>query len=223
MIQEFLERLGGMESVLRQIIRVGLVASVNDAAGTCRVTLPDADGMQTYDLRVVQRKTHRDKQSILPDVGEHVLCLFLPYGQEQGFVLGAFYSATDLPPVNTRNKAHWTFEDGTVLEYDRKLHKLTASVQGTVEITSTGDITATSGTLVQLEAPEVTVKAGQINYLGPMTAGSAGAPNAWQLNGPMEHNAGDYINPGNDVVASGISLVNHVHVCPNCGETGGPK
>ena len=223
MVQEFLERLGGLEALVRQLVRVGTVASVNDTAGTCRVTLPDADNMQTYDLRVIQRKTHKDKNSVLPDVGEHVLCLFLPYGQEQGFVLGAFYSATDLPPVGTRDKAHWTFADGTVLEYDRKLHKLSGKVQGSVELTATGDISATSETSVHLQAPEITVQGGQINYLGPMTAGSADAPNTWQLNGPMEHKAGDYTNPQNDVVASGISLVNHTHTCPTCGETGKPK
>lgn len=216
-------RLDSMESLLRQLVRVGKVASVNDAAATCRVILPDADGMQTYDLLVTQRKTHRDKSYTLPDVGEHVLCLFLPYGTAQGFVLGSLYSLAEMPPVASRNKLHWTMQDGTVIEYDRAAHKLTASVQGSVDVTATGDINATSGTLVHLEAPVVNIKAGQINYLGPMTAGSAIAPNAWQLNGPMEHCEGDYTNPQHDVVASGISLVHHTHLCPSCGETGAPK
>jgi phage baseplate assembly protein gpV len=46
--------------------------------------------------------------------------------------------------VNCQDKRHVTFADGTWLEYDRAEHKLTANVQGDIDITATGNVTVTA-------------------------------------------------------------------------------
>ena len=131
----------GLAEALKQCIRVGVVTSTDPGAATVRCKCVDADGLITYPLRVLNHKTLDDKAYWMPDVGEHVLCLFLPYGNEQGFVLGAFYSEADTPPVSDQDKRHVAYEDGTWWEYDRKNHVFTAHVAGDIFIEATGHVT----------------------------------------------------------------------------------
>lgn len=119
-----------IQDALAQAIRVGEVVSTDPASATVRVKIHDADGLVTYPLRVLQHKTLHDQQYWMPDVNEHVMCLFLPYGAEQGFVLGAFYSAADTPPVSSQDKDHTVYKDGTWHEYDRDEHKLHGEIKG---------------------------------------------------------------------------------------------
>ena len=126
-----------------QLVRVGTVTSVDPATATVRVEVADQDGLISHALPVIQRKTLKDKDFWLPDVGEHVACLFLPYGQEQGVCLGAIYSQADTPPerCDSVDKRHVTFPDGTWFEYDRAAHRLHVHVEGDIHIEATGNVT----------------------------------------------------------------------------------
>jgi len=154
--------------VIQEIVRVGVVTGVNPERGTVRVHLVDVDDQVSYELPVIYRKTNRDKEYWMPDVGEHVVCIFSGQGLEQGFVLGAIYSSADLVPVSSKDKCHITFEDGTVIEYDRAAHKLTADIKGDVELKATGrcdvncqsQIYLKSATNVTIEAPSLSMKGG---------------------------------------------------------------
>ncbi|WP_051183068.1 phage baseplate assembly protein V [Desulfocurvibacter africanus] len=133
MLKDIERRIRSLEARLNQSVQVGEVTSVDAARGTAQVRLAtpgNADGLITHDLPVLVRKTHADKDYAMPDVGEQVLCVFLPMGLETGFVLGSFYSSRDTVPVASADKWHVTFSDGTSLEYDRKEHTLTGSVLG---------------------------------------------------------------------------------------------
>ena len=152
-----------VRSVMESTIRVGVVSSTNPGSGTVRVELPDDDSLVSFDLRVLVRKTHRDQDYWMPDVGDQVLCLFLPFGLEQGFVLGAFYSRPDAVPVSSQDKRHVLFEDGTWLEYDRKSHILSGHIKGSVNALTVdldailevkGNVQATVGKSVTLEVKE---------------------------------------------------------------------
>jgi len=123
------------------MIRVGEVVAVDEKNCRVRVRLKDCDGMVSYWLPVVVPKSKDDKFYFLPDVGELVLCAFLDYGVEQGFVLGAIYNKKDLPPVSSRDKLHIKFKDGTFLEYDRNSHKLKIHCKGDIEIIAEGNVT----------------------------------------------------------------------------------
>lgn len=103
-LADLLRRVDELERQLASIVRVGRVSSASAAAGTARVTFDDDDapdgGIVTHDLPVLQQRTKgsRDYHVLQPD--EQVLCLFLPAGGEQGFVLGCHYSDADAPPLD---------------------------------------------------------------------------------------------------------------------------
>jgi phage baseplate assembly protein V len=132
-----------MDTVLKNLVRVGRVSSINSANATVRVVFEDRENMVSYDLPVIVRQSMSNKEYWMPDVGEQVLCLFLPNGNAQGFCLGSFYSDEDQPPVDDPNKWHVRFEDGTSIEYDRDSHTLTADVKGAVNIIATEGVTIT--------------------------------------------------------------------------------
>lgn len=123
----------------KSIIRVGRVSSVNPVTATARVVF-EAQGVVSYDLPVLQRQTLRNKDYYLPDVGEHVVCIFLPTGNAEGFILGAIYSDEDQPPVSSQDKRGVQFEDGTTVEYDRATHTLAIKAVGPVNIVATGNV-----------------------------------------------------------------------------------
>ncbi len=136
MFAEILERLANLEASHSRIIRAGEVVGIDEQRGTVRVQFNDADNVISYNLPVLFPKTHADKCIHMPDLGEHVACIFLPNGQEQGFVIGAFYSKADKVPVASRDKRHIRFRDGSWFEYDRAAHKLSGHVvDGDAELT----------------------------------------------------------------------------------------
>jgi len=155
-----MERDADMENV----IRIGIVTQVYDDRATVRVQFPDDDEEVSWEFPVLQRKTLKDKDYWLPDIGEHVVVVMLPYGQEQGFVIGAIYSDAEKPPESTRDKKVVVFEDGTRIEYDRKNHKLYADVKGDVEVKVSGELTAeVKGNVLVKSSTQVTIQAPKIN------------------------------------------------------------
>jgi|GEM_PF-133486 len=126
------------------IIRIGRVSSIDEAAGTAEVLFSDRDDLVSCDFPVTVPLTCNDKFYFMPAVNERVLCALLPNDTTQGFILGSFYSEVREPPVQDKNKFHIRFEDGTVLEYDKQLHKLTVDVPenggASLEVATAGDI-----------------------------------------------------------------------------------
>jgi len=121
-------------NVVENLIRDGIVSSTNPANCTVRVTFPDKDDLVSGDLRVLTRGSKNNKDYWLPDVGESVVCLFLPNGNNEGFCLGTYFNEVDKPPVNDLDKRHMKFIDGTTIEYDRKTHTLAINCKGSVII-----------------------------------------------------------------------------------------
>ena len=133
--------------MLGELIKVGVVTNTYPDEAKVRVKIVSSDDEISYKLPVVVRKTQDDKDYWMPDIGEHVVCLFLGNGVEDGFVLGAIYSDKDKVPVESQDKWHKTFKDGTTIEYDRKSHVLS--------IHSVGDIAIVSDTHITLIAPRI--------------------------------------------------------------------
>ncbi len=128
------------------LIRVGVVVDVYPQRGSVRVEFKDQDNLVSHELKVLHRKTHKDKDLWMVDVGEEVLCIFLPNAVEVGFVLGAIYSQQDKVPTDSQDKKFIKFEDGTVLEYDRKKHLMRCNIKGDCLITASSiRINAKSG------------------------------------------------------------------------------
>lgn len=102
-------------------LKFGTVSAVDEQTMRVRVRLPDLDNLRTDWLPVLTRKSLRDKDYWLPDVGEHVAVLLDADGDD-GVVLGAIFSEADAVPVVSRDKLQRRFDDGAVVEYDRAAH-----------------------------------------------------------------------------------------------------
>lgn len=95
-------------------VRSGIVTNRYPDDGTVRVKMVGyRDNYITHPLPIVYRKTHRDKDYWLPDIGEHVVVLFEGSGLEHGYVLGSIYSAGDRPtaPLTEDDGEVYGFED----------------------------------------------------------------------------------------------------------------
>ena len=140
-------RLDAVERRLAQTFRIGIVRLPLPEIGAVRVVMPDADCIESYILPVLVRKTHKDKDYWMPDIGEQVLCVFLPTGQETGFVIGSPFSDPDPVPVGSVDIRHIRFEDGTWLEYNRK--------SGDMQVHCRGKITLASAAGIEFKTPTV--------------------------------------------------------------------
>ena len=73
---------------LEHVVRIGIVSSIeNEAQRLVRVAFPGYNDKVTNSLKVVSN-THSELKQWIPIVGQLVLCLFLPNGNGDGFVLG---------------------------------------------------------------------------------------------------------------------------------------
>lgn len=200
-----------LNDLLAQCIRPGTVTARDAAKLRVQVRCADTvtDPLVTDWLPVLVSRACGDCQYDLPDVGDAVLCLFLPHGREAGFVLGSFYSG-GVPPVADGDKWHRTFRDGTTLEYDRKAHKLTADVKGDVDVTATGSVTGRIKGAVSISS------AAQIALTAPaMSLGGDGGSTEADMRGTFRLQDGD-------IIVEGISFLKHVHPCHD-GTTGAPQ
>ena len=127
------------------IIRIGQVSSIYPEQGTCRVAFGDMqdDGtpLVSAPLRILYHRTVDRQDFTMPAVGEHVLCVFMPNGYEEGFVIGSFYtSASNLPSRGYDGIYSTAYSDGTEVRYDMNEKALTVHSAGDLTITAAGDI-----------------------------------------------------------------------------------
>ena len=156
MFEELVERLDALEARVDNMVRVGHVVGIDEGRGTVRVRFGDADGTISYDLPVLFPKTHHDQCLHMPDLDEHVICVFLPNGQQEGFVLGAFYSASDVVPLPSRDKRRIDFKDGSWFEYDRAAHQLSGHVEGgSARLTVDREAILEAGEAIRATAPVI--------------------------------------------------------------------
>lgn len=172
-----------LEEILKKYIRYGIITSVNKN-NTARVQFTDMDGLVSYDLQILVPNAGQNKNQSPPDVGCSALCLMMPTGHSNGFILGCYYDGKKTAPVNSLDqKLHWTFSDGTILEYDTKKHQLLADVKGS--------ITAKATTKSTLNCPNIILTGNvlingtlQVN-IGGTTVASVGAGDL-KINGKIE-------------------------------------
>lgn len=107
---------------LKNMVRVGIVSSVNGSACTAKVTFPDKDNMVSAELPVLQIGSYGTKGYCLPEVNTKVVCLFLPNpsgsGMNAGFIIGAYYTGEKPPAENDANVRSVRFPDGSLIKYD---------------------------------------------------------------------------------------------------------
>ena len=111
----------GHQMAFTSAFRLGIVKEQDLSLGRLRVVFIEFDQMVSYWLPLVVPKTQNDKAYWIPDIGEQVVCLMDAH-DEAGVVLGAIYSQPDSTPVQSADKFHLSFKDGTTMEYDRATH-----------------------------------------------------------------------------------------------------
>ena len=110
---------------LDQLIRIGRITSVDEKKHTARVQFTDRDEMVSWDLPVLVPSTVDPQDYGLPVENTDVVCVFLPNGQQQGFIIGAFYTDENPPPITDRKKYLRKFRDGTEIEADKETGNVT--------------------------------------------------------------------------------------------------
>ena len=185
-------------------IRIGEVSSVDPKKCTARVVFDDEDGFVSNDLPVIQRNTQDVKDYWLPAVGEDVLCLFLPCGEEDGFIIGSFYADEIEPPISSETKRYIEFPDGAKFEYDWNEKKLSAVIGDT-------QIEATENSVQVTGASEIKVTVPEIKFVGNLSVdGDITATGDVSADGEVSTNK----------VIGGVKLSSHMH--PTAG-TGNPS
>lgn len=85
-----------MNGLIKNLIQIGIVSSVDKSKCTAKVAFESRNTVR--ELSIIVRGTIQPKDYWIPVPGEQVLCVFLPNGNDHGFILGSFYSEVDTPP-----------------------------------------------------------------------------------------------------------------------------
>ena len=169
---------------LSMVIRVGEVTATNPGAHKVSVTVDDDDGQTSGELPVLVPNTLENHDHAMPDVGEDVLCIFLPTGTEEGFVIGSFYAGNVQDPESSQDVRAVKFKDDTRIAYDRSSHTYTIDIDGThikadqqkVEMESPQQIHLTTaqllltigGTTMELNGSSAVINTSNITFTGNM-------------------------------------------------------
>lgn len=178
---------------LENLIRLGTIAAVDHQAARCTIR---TGGLSVPNLAWLALRAGDSSDWDPPTVGEQCI-LFSPSGEPaQGIALVGLYSQERPAPSNSATVRRRTYPDGAVIDYDHDSHTLSATLPdgGKARIVATGGL---------------------------------------YVVGPIIHE-GDYTQTGNqsitgtvtvseDVIAGGISQVNHRHPGDSGGTTGAPQ
>ena len=147
------------------IIRIGQVSSVDPETCRARVAFDDLNDMVSADLPILQDNTVKAKTYHLPEVGEHVLCVFLPSGMQTGYIIGSYYTDGNMPKKTGAGIYYAEYEDGTVIEYDINTSTLTVDAAkditiktaGNINVQAAGAISIHSDTSITMSAPKIDI------------------------------------------------------------------
>lgn len=205
------------------LVKIGEVSSIDPITGTCRVVFDDEDGVVSYDLPVLQRNTLKNHDYHMPDVNEDVIVLMRSGGLEDGIVIGSIYAGEVKPPESTEDRRTVVFADGTRACYDRKAHVLTITIDGTEIVfdRQCGSITVPSAVTVNCKtatvnaSESVSINSPNTNVSGNLTVkglltGQGGLAISGGSGGASAKVTGK-VEVTDDVVAGGVSLLNHTH------------
>lgn len=123
-------------NTLNNIIRIGIVDQLNPGTCSAVVRFEDQEDVTSSELPILVRGSAVNKDYWMPSINDAVLCLFLPIGLADGFIVGTFYNSDDLPPANSADIDMKQFGDGTKLLYDAGQHILSAVIAGGLSIQS---------------------------------------------------------------------------------------
>jgi phage baseplate assembly protein V len=232
--------LPDMERRVANMVRLGKVSAVDLANARVRIKSGD---IETAWLPWSTGRAHPAKRRWDPPaVGEQVVMLSPTGDLRQAVVMPGVFQDNAAAPSSSGDKDATVYSDGTVIEYDRAAHALTADLQGTklfadrnkIELTIGGTVLTLTAGGTTLTTPQLTVDAAQstftgavnvqglLTYAGGLT-GSGGSGASMQgsllVNGSVAVTSGSVTHNGTNIGDS------HVHsgILPGGGNTAGPQ
>lgn len=144
--------------MLKNLIRIGKISSVNAVKGTVRVVIEDQQDIVTDELPMLAFEYY------MPEVGNLVLCAFLGNGISQGVCLGRYFSDQNPPPVTNPKIYSRDFGDGTSIQYNKTSKELSISAAGDLTISVEGNLTiSVKGNITSSADGSITTTAGLAN------------------------------------------------------------
>lgn len=197
-----------VQEALNRLIKIGEVSSVDYAAGTARVAFDDDDSVVSFDLQVLHRNTIANKDYAMPDIGEDVICLFLPSGTE-GFILGSVYAGEITPPETSGAKRTVEFSDGTRISYDRETNQLNVQIGETAISANKESVTINTPASVDVKGAESV----NVNTDGAVNVNGAAIVKITSPTITLEGNVtiNGAVTVTGDVVSGGKSYLGHTH------------
>ncbi|WP_370170974.1 phage baseplate assembly protein V [Sphingobium abikonense] len=174
-------RFTNPEAAVGEVLRLGTIASVDLANGTCTVESGD---IVTGDIPWIAQRAGGVRHWSPPSVGEQCLLLAPEGDLAAGLVIVGLYSDACPAPSSSADISLIEYPDGAVIAYDHAAHSLTATLPagGSVTIEAPGGVTIIGETGIVGDA----FIAGNLNVSGTIKATE-------------------------DVVAGTVSLASHKH------------
>lgn len=148
-----------IQRLVGDLLREGLVASVDHDAGTCTVQL--SDDLTTGPIDFLSPRMGAARIWLPPSVGEQVLVLAPEGDVERGLVIGGLASAARTH-VGRSPGAAIEFDDGARLAYDPQAHTLTIALPagGSAAIVADGGLSVKGPVAIE----------GDVDVTGKLTA-----------------------------------------------------
>jgi phage baseplate assembly protein V len=182
-----------LNRLLHNLLRFGVVESVDHAASTCTVR---TGALVTRPLPWLVQRAGDARTWWAPSVGEQVLLLCPGGDTTRGVVQPAIYSNAAPRPDGSDTAHVTTYPDGAVVSYDPETHQLTGTlpVGGKVAITADGGVQITGDTTITgtLTVTEATDLGATLHVADDVTVDTQ-------------------LTAATDVTGGGISLKNHKH------------
>lgn len=132
--------------LIHNLIRTGTIAAVDHDAARVRVKSGE---LLTGWLPWIEGRAGTTRDWDPPTEGEQVI-VFSPGGDPAtGVVLTGLYRRAHPAPASSGDVWHRVFPDGAVLEYDHAAHYLRADIPGSAGLTTSGDVTVSSGGAIE--------------------------------------------------------------------------
>ena len=202
-------------SALKHIVRVGTVTAIYDETGYLQVTFFDRD----EEPRDVPMFSFIQEYN-MPDIGDNVLCIFIPFAPE-GFCLGKWFSHENVPFPNGNKRNIWykQLRKKANVYFDDETETLTLNAKNIV--INYENITY-NGTKNNVNTENIIINYEDITYNGTTNNVNANIIHVGDTTQTGNTATSGTVNADVDVIANKVSLHNHTHGYMHGGLASGP-
>lgn len=119
----------------QSLIRYGKVSAVYPERATARVVYDDKENLVSAEMPILQPACLQSRFYSLPKVGDNVVTLSYPNGEDgAGVIIGSFYSEVNKPPTTDGNKIMLNISDKLIIEFDESTSELKIDCKGRIKI-----------------------------------------------------------------------------------------